>query len=289
MRKGQFHTILICLLFALAGCTKSGSGDGADNGGENADDGGDFTPDCGVVLNGELENSVSKSQGIATRITDVLSGSTVSLLLDGGPLLVKLHGIQGADDFLQGQAVDLLRSLAGGRAYFYQATETCSVSVSGGGRGTSGHVLIEDGRSLTEELIKAGLSGSIQRSGTCSEELIASCYSALREQAPEEPAGMVTDFIWKPESDGGYRPGDLVVLASPCNADILVNGNALDDFGSYQGYCTLARGTRPGCSYGANVKVEVRDRSTGRLYAFPDGKLYYTVANGCNRAEFQGQ
>lgn len=288
--RGLLFLLLLTAALAQSGCTKSSGGDGGgETEDESVDTAGDFTPDCGVVLNGSLQNTVSRGQGVSTRVSDVLGPNTVALLLDGGPILVKLHGISGAAEFQSQQAVDLLRSLSAGRAYFYQSTETCSVTVAGGGRGTSGQVIMENGTSLTEELIKAGLSGAIQSSGTCAENLTYSCYSALREQAPDEPAGQVTDFIWKPESDGGYRPGDLVVLASPCDADIKVNGSALDDFGSYHQYCTLARGNKPGCSYGSNIKVEVIDRGTGRAYAFPDGKLYYTVGNGCSRYEFQGQ
>ena len=126
---------------------------------------------------------------------------------------------------------------------------------------------------------------------------IAGCQSdssnddVAEQPAPtEEPqvAGTITDFLWKPKSDEKSRsPGTLAVLASACNAEVRVNGEALVDSGPSNGRCTTARGNRSGCQFGVNVKVEVIDRTTGFPYLFPSGDPFYLVTNGCVREEFR--
>ena len=102
------------------------------------------------------------------------------------------------------------------------------------------------------------------------------------------PAGEITDFLWKPEADGGYNTGLLVVLVNPCDVKVLVNGEELIDFGPGNGRCTTARSvTKSGCDYGLNVQVQVLDRATGAPYLFPGGLDTFIVANGCNRTEFK--
>lgn len=100
-------------------------------------------------------------------------------------------------------------------------------------------------------------------------------------------AGEIRDFLWKPRSDGGYSPGNLVVLVDACAVDVIVNGETLVDYGPGNGRCTTARSQKPGCSYGQGVRVEVVDIATRLPYTFPGGATYYTVANGCNREEFK--
>jgi hypothetical protein len=101
-------------------------------------------------------------------------------------------------------------------------------------------------------------------------------------------AGPITDFLWKPRAESSYNEGLLVIHASPCNLDVVVNGEHLRDYGPGNGRCVTARSiTRSGCGYGSNVKVEIFDTSTGLQYLFPDGNPYYIISNGCNRTEFR--
>lgn len=102
-----------------------------------------------------------------------------------------------------------------------------------------------------------------------------------------EFAGEIRDFLWKPRSDGGFSPGNLVVLVDACDVDVIVNGEILVDYGPGNGRCTTARSQSPGCTYGQGVRVEVIDRVTRLPYKFPNGEGFYTVANGCNREEFK--
>lgn len=101
-------------------------------------------------------------------------------------------------------------------------------------------------------------------------------------------AGEIQDFLWKPQADGGYNTGLLVVLVDPCEVAVIVNGDELIDFGPSNGRCTTARSlSKSGCAYGANVKVQVLDRLTRLPYLFPGGLDTYTIPNGCNRTEFK--
>ena len=101
-------------------------------------------------------------------------------------------------------------------------------------------------------------------------------------------AGDITDFLWKPEADGGYNNGLLVILVDPCEVVVLVNGEELVDFGPGNGRCTTARSlTKSGCGYGTNVQVQVLDSFTRLPYLFPGGLDTYIIPNGCNRTEFK--
>ncbi len=118
----------------------------------------------------------------------------------------------------------------------------------------------------------------------------AAVNEGLATAPPPAPtyAGSITDFLWKPRAESNYNKGLLVIHASPCNLDVVVNGEQLRDYGPGNGRCVTARSTtRSGCGYGSNVKVEIFDSTTGLPYLFPDGNPHYIIPSGCNRTEFR--
>lgn len=273
--------------FAFFGCGAGGGEEDpqvVDNSGLNV------TTSCGVVSNGLLENPISTESG--ERITNGTAITGNLAILNGtlGPILVKLHAMAAPSKFKEAEAKSLLQSLLSSGGYFFRATPDCSVVAPGGGVGTSGQFITLSGASATEELIRQGF---LQQSegGSCAEELITGCYAALIEQAKAnlpQSAGQITDFLWKPESDGGYNPGLLSILVNPCGVQVLVNGEELQNFGPGNGRCSTARSLRKsGCGYGGNARVEVIDPSSGLPYTFPDGNPYYIIPNGCSRVEFK--
>ena len=92
----------------------------------------------------------------------------------------------------------------------------------------------------------------------------------------------MSNFLWKPQSE---RDGRLVVLLNPGGATIIANGETLTPSGASNGRGTTARGTRSGCGYGANVRVQAFDRN-GRVLLFPGGAREFIIPNGCDRVEF---
>ncbi len=137
-------------------------------------------------------------------------------------------------------------------------------------------------------LLLLGCLGCTTDSGGDSDETESPPPVVDPDPTPVTSAGEITDFLWKPQSDGGYNPGLLVILVDPCDVVVLVNGEELTDFGPGNGRCTTARSlTKSGCGYGANARVQVLDSFTRLPYLFPGGLDTYTIPNGCNRVEFK--
>src|SRR5690606_9668324 len=143
---------------------------------------------------------------------------------------------------------------AQGQAFFVPAMESCVVS-AGGGQGTTGQLFTQSGISFSESLIKAGLAGSVDGGGSCGEDLVNGCYQALKESSVPPSAGDISKFLWKPRAESDYNKGSLVIHVDACDATVFVNGDALLDFGPANGRCNTSRAFKPGCAFGANVRV----------------------------------
>ena len=282
------HTpLLLALLLILSSCTKGGGGsDSGDNGGDNGgggnSGGGAYSSSCGTVIDG-LKNPADPAAGQAVTVKQVVSSNVLILSSAAGDLLYKLFALEPSQPGRELSARGVLASLTSGPLVLFQPKGGCQVSVSEG-QAISGQLFNAAGESIEEKYIKTGLAG-VAASGSCGEGQVVSCYTALKEDSAIESAGDIFDFLWKPESDGGANPGSLVVLVGQCNVDVRVNGESLSDSGSGNGRCTTARGTRPGCAYGANVKVEVIDNISALPYLF-DGDPFLIIPNGCSRVEF---
>lgn len=281
--KPYFILSLIVAASLLTACTKGGSDD-SDSGGGGGNPG-DVHTECGVVVGGKLRNPVDLSEGEKGVIKSVSSGNVMIVTINGQDRLIRLLGIDEISYGMQEVAKGFVQQDAGGEITFFPATNACTVPVPGGAA-EGGMIITGHGTSLGEDLLQRGYVQSVDSGGTCGEELVSSCYQALREMAPDV-LGTIRDFLWKPASEGGISPGKLVVLVDACNADVVVNGEHLKYDGPSNGRCSLGRSTKPGCAYGSNIKVEVFDLNGRGVYAFPDGKLYYTVNNGCTRQEFR--
>ncbi|NMC62916.1 MAG: hypothetical protein GYA55_07065 [SAR324 cluster bacterium] len=287
MNISLLHKCLFLLLaLSLSACTKSSSDD-SNSDPNNPVNPGEISTDCGIVKNGKLKNPISKSEGITGTVQVVSSGNLLVLDTSTGSILVKLHGIGTPDYTIESAAVNFIRQNTSEPVTYFEAVEGC-VSTVNGGQASSGQIVLANGKSLSEELIKRGLAKEIETGGNCREELLTECYNALKEESAPEIAGTINDFLWKPKSDPkSQNPGMLVILVDACDADVVVNGEHLRNVGYSNGRCSTARASKTGCAYGANVKVEVFDAYDHSVYLFPDGKPYYIIPNGCDRVEFK--
>lgn len=274
------------ILLALFASCSSGGGDS-----DNSNSGGsststtklEFETQCGAVQNASLVNPVKATTEV--NVVRVVSSNLVIVRAVGavdGDFAVKLHGLA---DSGSSRAKNALEALSSGVVYYVPADESCVLNVSGG-LAYTGQLFTPTGESFSEAVIMSGYSGDAETSGTCHEELMTPCYSALREQHAIKSAGEITDFLWKPRAESSYNRGSPVIHVNPCDATVYVNGNATRDFGPGNGRCNTSR-LFSGCgAYGSNIKVEVIDNKTGLPY-FNGSEPFVIVPNGCSRYEFK--
>ena len=273
MNRSFFCSLLLAgSLLSSAGCTQEDTDSGSS--GET----GSLKSDCGTVYKGEKKLPIDK--GNAQKGTVTVLGE--NLLLFKSPQdtrLVKLHNLAVQSEAAKSSAAkNRLSALAAeGEVYYYQATKDCETEVENGTLGSLGQFFSTKGTNFSEALIKAGLANL--DTDECSGELLSKCYSALGEQAQETIAGQLEEFLWKPVSDSN---GKLAVHSGPYDASVIVAGERGTDQGGGNGFGSLARFTKPGCAYGANVKVQVIDSESGAAYTF-NGSDTITIPNGCNR------
>ena len=277
---------LTCILFvtstvgALSGCTKSGEkNEGATNtpgssGGRAA------TTACGVVYDGKLQNPIPFADGQKVTVVDVMGNNLVAVTADGGAsrTVVKLQGVKSAlSTELNNKAIERIKSMTSGGAYFYKATKDCNA----GSSGTIGSLLTTNGLSLNEEMVKTGLAPA-DTNDACRGDLLGPCLQALNESAGEDQtsSNVGCGFLWKPVSD---KDGNLVVLADECSVRVFVNGEELQQAGAGNGRCTTARGNKPGCAYG-QAEVQIFDTFTGLPLVFKNGETKLQLS-GCSRFE----
>lgn len=273
MNRSLFSSLLLAgsLVFS-AGCTTEDTDSGSS--GES----GSFKSDCGTVYNGKLKLPVDK--GSAQKGTVTVLGSNLLLFKSSKDTrLVKLHnlGVQ-SEDAKTGAAKNRLSALAAeGEVYYYQASKDCETEVESGALGSLGQFYSAKGTNFSEALINAGLAKL--DTDECSGELLSKCYSALGENAQETVKEELEEFLWKPVSDSN---GKLAVHTGPYDTSVIVSGERGTDQGPGNGFGSLARFSKPGCAYGANVKVKVIDSESGAAYTF-NGSDTITIPNGCNR------
>ena len=277
-------TGLVLSLFLLAAaCSSGGGGDDSSDPGTDSSLTREFATECGVNRGGSLKNPVSSSRVVS--VVSVIDANSLIIREATGDLLVKLQGLT-INDARSSQAVKTLQALSVGDVYFVPAKDGCTASVSGGGTALVGQLFTSNGVSFSEELLKKGLAGEIETTGTCGEESLSGCYSLMRETNKIKSAGDITDFLWKPRAESPYNPGNPVIHANPCNATVYVNGNALLDFGPGNGRCNTSRMFSSCGAFGSNIKVEIFDNESGLPY-FNGSDPFVIVPNGCSRYEFK--
>lgn len=265
-------------VLSLVGCTKESDG----NNSSAPAAAGELRTDCGTVFNGQINNppKASKAQVGPVRF---IGANLVSMKLKDGEQLIKLHGLGAPyEDYKNSGAKTVINELAAeGDALFYIATPDCSVTLNDGGKGVIGHVFSAKGKSFSETLIKKGYAQV--SSDSCQGSLISTCYSALEEQTAQTIAGDLTEFLWKPVSDSN---GKLAIHTGPYGTTVVVNGETGRNQGGGNGFGSLARFNKPGCAYGANVKVQVLSEN-GASYLYK-GQPFITIPNGCQRYKIKG-
>jgi hypothetical protein len=278
-----------CLAFLfLVGCTKSKSdGDSENNADTGSDDPAsnisiDLSSDCGTVVSGQVLNPPPLSSAVEVQVTQVVSHNVVIVQRPQGSQVVRILGLADNISSLKAQRGRSQLSALLGSAIL--VTDDCPATFGGGGQGINGQLFTASlGVSFAERLLSQNGGEADTGSTACGTNLLSSCYQALVDQAPPLVGATVSNFLWKPVAE---RDGNLVILLSPANASVFANGEALVNFGPSNGRGTTARANKPGCAFGANAKVEAFD-SQGRPLVFPGGATSFTIANGCNRVEFQ--
>jgi len=264
-----------CLLLSV-GCTKS----------EDEGDPRSFTSDCGTVQTNALVNPIEAKIAERGQVQPI----SANLMLMGRTL-VKLHAINpGAGNNKVRAALDLMNKLAAeGDAYLYRAAPGCTARIAGEEEdGVVGQVFSARGTNFSEALLKAGLAIA-DPGDVCKGLLIGSCYQALQRGGNsggggggEGGSGEISKFLFKPVSDSD---GNLAVHVTP-KGSIVVNGEAGRMQGAGNGYAELGRFSKPGCGYGAGVKVQVLDGDGVPLTL--NGSDTITIPNGCNRYCLEG-
>lgn len=262
----------------LTGCTK----DPNDSNSSSPAAAGELRTDCGTVFKGQRNNPIKASKAQVGPVK-FIGSNLVSIRLKDGEQLVKLHGLGTPyEDYKNSGARTVINELASeGDALLYMATEDCAVTLNDGGRGVIGHVFSAKGKSFSETLIKKGYAQV--SSDSCQGALISECYTALEEQTAQTIAGELTEFLWKPVSDSN---GKLAVHTGPYDTNVIVSGETGKNQGGGNGFGSLARFSKPGCSYGANVRVQVLNQN-GAAY-FYKGQPFITIPNGCQRYKIKG-
>lgn len=260
----------------LPACTSGGGG------GEDSASSVRFASDCGVVSEESLSNPPSSESGTAATLSQVVSSNTVIVSTASGDQLLRLAGVADAQSaFSEVRSQRFLESARGPVRVFY-VNQECTVGTAGGGTATLAILFNETtGENLNEGVIVNG-DAQAETGNICGAELIHSCYHALDAQHQILRGGTVSQFLWKPGAD---RDGLLVVLLNPHAGRVTANGEELTASGPSNGRQTTMRGTKPGCAYGANVRIEAFD-DQGRPLVFPDAQLFYSIPNGCDRHEF---
>ena len=266
---------------------------------------------CGAVKNGELINPATKAEIVRVEpVTTSLAVVTRLLGVESGiEQVVKLHGLTSSgisENRLQEGRSFIINSAFGG-AYMVQESSDCTSAVESGESGAVVQLYSMDGLSINEELLSRGYAAA--ENDSCGGDLLTECYTELEAAAPPEPVapppappsshdsdedsdqggyieGIIRDFLWKPVSEADGR---LAVLVNPTNVRIVVTGaitETLRHQGPSNGRGTTARGSAPGCAYGANVVVQFFD-SSGNAIPVITGGTSVTIANGCSRFEFR--
>jgi hypothetical protein len=294
------HNLLNLLVFTAltatlaTGCTKDTNGDGGGSDTnptvEEQDVSEGFRTECGTVQGGKLYNPVDPKDG--DRATIRVVGPNLVAIKRNKRVeeFVKLHGMDVPGTMEQRNGAEALMENLGeqGEVYFYQVDKTCGTTLDNGQIGIVGQIFSANGESFSEKLIKSGFADV--GTDVCDGELIGSCYRALLEdsitptptptpfpefQGPSTPAGFI---LWKPVSD---NDGRLAVHSVPFGTSVVVEGETGTNRGPGNGYGSLARFRKSGCSYGRNVQIELI-MNDGSNFMFGD-KPYAVIPDGCSR------
>ena len=274
--------ILLSTIFYFAACGSGGEDDNSNDNGNSNGNQTSLTSQCGVVVGGAVDNPATTGERVTV---DAVSSDTVIVTRlegeqTGNRQIIKLHGVTatGVARRLIEQGISLIENRASS-AYLVIADPTCNVAVTGGGVGTFGQLFTTSGNNINESLL--GIGAVVPSADACNGNLLVGCYQGIpvEEQVSDTTLGKI---LWKPVSDSS---GNLAVLTDAYDVTIVVRGaitETLRSVGPSNGYGTTARGNRPGCSFGSNVRVELFDERGYRVLT-NSGLDTVTIPNGCAR------
>jgi hypothetical protein len=284
--------VIVASLVTFIGCTKEDSG--SDSTPSRSSQGSSTASEptlrtsCGTIFKGELINPPNRKDASRGSLT-YIGPNLILMKMKKREQLIKLHGIDvPALSSQRVVAQELVSSLSlKGDGYFFAAEPDCSIPLEDGTQGIVGHLFSADGKSFAEELIKK--NAAVVTTDVCQGFKVSPCYRALAEQSvpptptieipeyegPSTPAGFI---LWKPVSDSDGR---LAVHSVPYGTSVRVEGETGRNKGGGNGYGSLARFRKAGCSYGKNVKLELI-LSGGEKHTFKD-KTFATIPDGCRR------
>lgn len=283
---------LVLMVIAASSCTKEDNG--SDSGNSQPPPGGSnpaeptLRTSCGTVFNGQIINPPNRKDASRGSLT-YIGPNLILMKMKKREQLIKLHAVDApALSSQSATAQQVISTLASkGDGYFFPAEPDCSINLENGTQGIVGHLFSADGKSFAEELIKK--NAAVVTTDVCQGFLVSPCYRALAEQSvPPTPTIDIPDYegpstpkgfiLWKPVSDSDGR---LAVHSVPYGTSVRVEGEVGRNQGPGNGYGSLARFRKSGCSYGKNVKLELI-LSGGEKHTFKD-KTFATIPDGCRR------
>jgi hypothetical protein len=278
---------------------------------------------CGAVSDGTLVNPVTRAELV--RVIPLSSTQViVSPLLGlnkGEQILVQLQGLtsSGLSTAANRAGLNLISAMSSPEAYFVRASNDCAIELELLGPGTMGQIYSSDGTSINEEVVRRGYALASSEA-PCGSELLEACYKEIESEAPppivdtppppttqphspntggehHEDTGfpfqdgyhenLIRNFLWKPVSESNGR---VVVLVNPLNVRVDVQGavtESLTNFGESNGRGTTARGSRPGCGYGSNVRLTFFNAQGVQIPVASEDGLSVVIPDGCRRLEFR--
>ena len=274
----------------LVGCTQEDNGDSQsdapESGSGESSEIRSLRTSCGTVFNGEVINPANPGDAKRGSVR-VLGANLLGFKTKRGEQLIKLHGVDSpSDPDRVGRAEEVLSELsAEGDAYFFLAEPECVIESQNGNEGAIGHLFSAKGKSFGEQVIRSGAAETSL--DACRGSLISSCYRALEEEAAPTPTpypeflGPPTAkgfILWKPVSDSDGR---LAIHSVPYGTSVRVESEMGRNQGPGNGYGSLARFRKSGCSYGSRVKIQlILSDGTKHMFGKND---YAVVPNGCSR------
>lgn len=169
---------IMCSLLAIFACSCT---DGDSNDAIPGDRERSLQTDCGVVSDGQVINPILQEEGEEVFGVSFLSANVFLLTMRGEEKLVVLHGLRPTPSSIGREALELLIDRAQQELHFFPPLESCYVDTPWG-MAQVGQIITSGGISFSEELLRRGYVVDVIRNGPCREDLLATCYEALREE-----------------------------------------------------------------------------------------------------------
>jgi hypothetical protein len=165
-----------CIALFSSACTNGDSNDAIPGDRDRS-----LQTDCGVVSDGQVINPILESEGEEVHGISFLSANVFLLTIGNEERLVTLHGIQPTPSSLGGEALEVLIDIAQEEPSFFPPLESCFADTPWG-VAQVGQIITRGGVSFSEDLLRRGYVAEVIKDGPCREDLLATCYEALREE-----------------------------------------------------------------------------------------------------------